>query len=138
MQTKPLLFVGVWADAEKSPGLKLSISSRTPYGFGPDGKVDALVPRAEDLRLYKTGVISLVEFGDRYTKSAETFGLKKLAPGKLVWSPFSFFDQDKVQPVLPGDHIFCACDVTGDKHCGCHRRWAAEILERAGWNVVIG
>ena len=132
MKTKPVLFVGVWADAEKSRGRKLSISSRTSCGVNPDGKIDVLVPRAEDVRLHETGAISLDEFKDRYIEHVEAFGLEKLAPGKLVWGPFSFFDQHKVQPVLPGDFVFCAS--VGSP--ACHELWAAQLLVQAGWEVV--
>jgi len=135
MKEKPVLFVGDWENAEKSTGRKLSIASRTLRGENPDGKIDILVPRAEDLRLYRTKEIVLVEFERRYFEVIEALGLKKLAPGKLVWSPFSFFDQDKIQPVLPGDYVFCEQDLAVGE---CHRPWAARILDQAGWEVVHG
>jgi hypothetical protein len=132
MKIKPILFIGTWEDSGGSSGKRLSISSRTSCGVSPDGKIDGLVPRAEDVRLHETGVISLDEFKDRYIEHVEAFGLEKLAPGKLVWGPFSFFDQHKVQPVLPGDFVFCA--RVGSP--ACHELWAAQLLVQAGWNVV--
>ena len=137
MKEKPILFVGGWEDENKPAGKKLSIASRTPHGVDPDGKVDILVPRAEDLRLYNTKVISLDEFRRRYIAVIETIGLKKLAPGKLVWAPFSFFDQDKIQPVLPGDFLFCHCIKSSGNGLECHRLWAARLLVQAGWEIVL-
>jgi hypothetical protein len=133
----PVLFVGGWEDPEKPSGRKLSIASRTPHGVDPDGKIDALVPRAEDLRLYKTNEISLDEFRRRYFEVVEDFGVKKLAPGKLMWSPFSFFRRDDAQPVEAGDFVFCTCVKSSGQGLECHRLWAARLLVQAGWDVVL-
>lgn len=137
MKTKPVLFVGGLEDQPNLSGRKLSIASRTPCGVDPDGKIDALVPRAEDLRLYTTKEISLDEFRRRYIDVIEKFGVKKLVPGKLVWSPFSFFRQDDSQLVEAGDFVFCTCIKSSGQGLECHRLWAAQLLAQAGWDVVL-
>ena len=137
MKTKSVLFVGGWEDQQKPLGRRLSIASRTPHGVDPDGKIDALVPRAEDLRFYNTNEISLDEFKRRYFEVVETFGVKKLVPGKLVWSPFSFFRQGDSQLVEAGDFVFCTCIKSSGQGLECHRLWAARLLVQAGWDVVL-
>lgn len=137
---KPVLFLCGLEDllggAVASPGRKLSIASRSPGGHEPEGKVGALVPRAEDLRLLRTGEIDQAEFKARYVRHIGASGVK-LAPGKLAWQPFSFFRQDDVQLVEPGDVLYCLCRHARKDGIECHRLWAAELLTAAGWRVVL-
>jgi hypothetical protein len=115
-------------------GRRLSIASRSPCGHEPEGKVGALVPRAEDLRLLRTGEIAQAEFKDRYMRHIEASGAG-LSPGKLVWQPFSFFKQDDAQLVEPGDVLYCLCLHAQKGGIECHRLWAAELLGAAGWRI---
>lgn len=119
-----------------TPGRKLSIASRSPHGHEPEGKVEGLVPRTEDLRFFETKQISQNEFKDRYVKHVETSGVK-LAPGKLTWSPFSFFRRNDEQIVESGDVLYCLCLHTQKDGLECHRFWAAELLAEVGWQVVL-
>lgn len=119
-----------------TPGRKLSIASRSPHGHEPEGKVEALVPRAEDLWLFKRKEISQDELRDRYVQHIDTFGVK-LTPGKLVWSPYSFFRRNEKQLVESGDVLFCLCLHAQKDGIECHRLWAAKLLVEAGWGVVL-
>lgn len=137
---KPVLYLcgleDILAGAISAPGRKLSIASRSPRGHEPQGKVEALVPRAEDLRLFKGKEISQDELRLRYVQHIESSGVK-LAPGKLTWSPYCFFRQDEVQLVESGDVLYCLCLHAAKGGIECHRLWAAELLMGAGWQVVL-
>jgi hypothetical protein len=137
---KPVLFLcglgDILSGAVSVPGRKLSIASRSPHGHEPEGKVEALVPRAEDLRLLRIKEITQDEFKIRYGRHIEESGAR-LAPGKLVWSPYSFFRRNDSQLVESGDVLFCTCLYAQKDGIECHRLWAAELLDRAGWCAVV-
>jgi hypothetical protein len=137
---KPVLFVcgleDVLGGNVSSPGRRLSIASRTPHGVNPDGKIDALVPRAEDLRFFAQKEISQEEFRERYYAWVG-HQAASLAPGKLFWQPYSFFTQGDEQLVESGDVLFCTCLHAQKDGLECHRLWAAELLVRFGWKVVL-
>ena len=137
---KPVLYLCGLEDlisgAHAAAGRKLSIASRSPHTHQPEGKVEALVPRAEDLRLWRGEEITQAELRTRYMRHVEASGVK-LVPGKLLWHPYSFFEQDHVQPVEPGDVLFCLCSHVQKDGIECHRLWAAELLTAAGWRIVL-
>lgn len=110
--------------------------SRTPRGAIPDGKVEAFVPRASDLWLFKNKEISVDKFRDRYVSGVKSYGIK-LGPGKLMWAPFSFFEQKSAQLVEPGDALFYALGKNPGDEVDCHGPWAAAMLAEAGWAVVL-
>lgn len=140
MKEKPVIFIGGLEDILDKhlsiAGRRLSIASRTPHGVNPDGKVEALVPRAEDVWLFNKKEISLDEFRRRYVEWIEN-SRAKLSPGKLSWNPFSFFSQDDVCPVEAGDFLFCTCIKACGQGLECHRLWAARLLSKAGWLVNL-
>lgn len=137
---RPVLYLSGLEDvaSEKIPvrGRRLSIASRSPGGCEPEGKVEALVPRAEDLAAFKKKEIDQDEFRNRYVNYIQVSGAK-LAPRKLVWVPYSFFRQREVQLVEPGDVLFCLCLHAQKDGLECHRLWAAELLMNAGWKVIL-
>jgi len=140
MKEKPVIFIGGLEDILDKhlsiAGRRLSIASRTPHGVDPDGKVETLVPRAEDVWLFNKKEISLDEFRRRYVEGIENSGAK-LSPGKLSWNPFSFFSQDDVHQVGAGDFLFCTCTKSRGQGLECHRLWAARLLSKAGWLVNL-
>jgi hypothetical protein len=137
---RPVLFVygleDILAGNQSAPGRKLSIASRSPHGHEPEGKVESLVPRTEDLRFFNNKEISQDEFRDRYVKHVEASGVK-LAPGKLVWNPYSFFRRGDEQLVESGDVLYCLCLYAQKGGLECHRLWAAKLLMNAGWDVIL-
>lgn len=134
---KPKIYLSNWASHKAKgchgPGHLLSIMVRTSQFASPVGLVPALTPRKIDLVEYKEGKIDLEEYRLRYLKSVPS----ALVPGKLTWEPFSFFDQDKVQLVEDGDTLCCACSREKAVNGECHRVWAATLLMKAGWEVVL-
>ncbi len=124
--------------SEKLPirGRRLSIASRSPQGCEPEGKVEGLVPRAEDLRAFREKKIDQDEFRNRYLNHIQVSGIK-LSPGKLLWVPYSFFKQQESYSVEAGDVLFCLCLHAQKDGLECHRLWAAQLLMDAGWNVIL-
>jgi hypothetical protein len=137
---RPVLYLcgleDLLSGAHAAAGHKLSIASRSPHTHQPEGKVEALVPWAEDLRAFRCHEITQEEFRGRYMRHIEALGVK-LVPGKLLWHPYSFFKQDDTQPVEPGDVLYCLCLHAAKDGIECHRLWAAELLTAAGWRVVL-
>lgn len=137
---RPVLFVcgleDILAGNQIAPGRKLSIASLSPRGHEPEGKVEGLVPRAEDLRFLNNKEISQDEFRDRYVKHIESSGVR-LAPGKLMWNPYSFFHRGDEQLVESGDVLYCLCLHAQKDGLECHRLWAARLLMNAGWDAIL-
>ena len=108
---------------------------RTSHFAKPDGLVPLLTPRAIDLADYRDGKTDILEYRQRYFKNVLATG--DCAPGKLIWEPFSFFEQNNKQPVESGDTLCCACSREKAANGECHRAWAAVLLREAGWEVVL-
>lgn len=136
---KSKIYISNWASyATKGchgSGQLLSIMVRTSHFANPHGLVVSLTPRAIDLSDYREEKIDISEYRQRYFKHAMSQGSLKV--GKLLWEPFSFFDQDYKQLVRGGDTLCCVCSREKAARGECHRAWAAVLLREAGWEVIL-
>jgi hypothetical protein len=116
------------------PGRLLSIMVRTPHYVTPDGVIPSLAPKAVDFSKYKGGEIDLDAYRERFIEKASKGDLE---PGKLLWQPYSFFEQENQEPVEDGDTLCCVCSKEKASKGECHRVWVAELLRDAGWEVIL-
>lgn len=120
----------------RGPGRVLTIMARPrgQYGEAGEGRVPVLVPPWEWVRDAKAGRLSMADYRQRYTAILEASGIHgHLAPGELQ----AALSGGGSRPVEDGDTLICACSRAAAARGECHRVWAAHVLARSGWRVVL-
>lgn len=127
----PTLYLTNWSSkTTRGPGTPYMIMAQPRAWEHGDGKVWALVPSADAMRLAKSGRMSMGEYRAGFIASVP---VDRVAPGQLgATVPFS-----GTRPVKDGDTLCCACSKDAAERGECHRVWSADILRRAGWRVVL-
>jgi hypothetical protein len=118
------------------PGKRYTIMAAPRSFEHGDGCVNDLAPMPADVRAVKDGYLSLRAYRDKYIELA---GQMPLWPEGLVATPTDAEDRDSGDEVsvAHGDTLFCSCAVDAAREGRCHRVWAAELLRRAGWAVIL-
>jgi hypothetical protein len=134
---KKTIFLAAWDQSKHhGRGKKLTIMTRTSQGVHPDGFVRILTPRADTYWSWVKNEISIEQFRSAYFESA--LDLKEeLKPGKLIWNPYSIFDEKELHLVDDKDTMCCSCGCSEVASGECHRAWAAVLLQEAGWAVKL-
>lgn len=134
---KKTIFLAAWDQPKHhGRGKKLTIMTRTSHGFFPDGFVRILTPRADTYWSWVKNEISVEQFRSAYFEFA--LALKgEMKPGKLIWNPYSIFNEKSSNLVDDGDTMCCACGCGEVVSGECHRAWAAVLLQEAGWAVKL-
>jgi len=134
--TRPTVYLSNWASdrtpGHHGPGRRLTIMAHPRQWEHGDGRVEALVPMARDLMLYRQGVQSLADYRARYDAMVLR-DLSRLAPGQLL----ADCGEQGLSAVHDGDTLCCGCSRDDAAAGRCHRVWAAHALARAGWRVVL-
>ncbi len=99
----------------------------------------AMTPDHDDMQAARMGVLSLHEYRRRFVQHSM---LSNHAPGALSASVPNVSALGGVEPstiivVSGGDTLCCACSRNAATKGECHRVWAAELLQKAGWGVVL-
>lgn len=132
MTDAPTIYVSNWASRRSpghhGPGRAWTIMAKPRHFERGDGVVPALVPDVLDLGLVQSHRISVAEYRRRYMLGLEA------QSGPLMASPRI---TRNVVPVADGDTLCCACSRDKAAAGECHRVWAAEALQAAGWRVVL-
>lgn len=135
---RPTLHVTNWSSRKlHGSGRKWTIMAAPRAWEHGDGMVINLTPDKGDLdavrqgfmsfRQYRTACLTLWGYQD--DEDLWAFG-----PGEL----HAFTGEgDEEAPVADGDTMLCACSRDAAAHGECHRVFAAELLRRAGWRVVL-
>ena len=122
----------------------IQAAPRLQYGEGLDGSVPVLTPTADEWALGRKLVADRRDGGEMdpdalaaYRGSMEArwggmLGRRSLGPGILRWrrAEGGFLRGD----IVPDGAVLCCSCAAGAE---CHRRWAAPLLRRAGWSVVL-
>jgi hypothetical protein len=127
------VFLTNWSSRKlHGPGRKLTIMAKPRAWEHGEGTVRELVPAAEDLEAIRSGRIDLAEYRRRYFAmlGPADWQMDDLKPGSLGL-------RTSLTPVQDGDTLLCACSKEAASKGECHRVWAAEALQKAGWNVVL-
>jgi hypothetical protein len=126
---RPTVYLTNWSSKKlHGPGRKLTIMAKPRAWEHGDGRVPALIPRAEDLEAVRGGRIDVAEYRRRF----QTGLSPNLAPGLLVG-----LNRGVLLTVADGDTLLCACSREAAARGECHRVWSAAFLHRAGWRVVL-
>ncbi len=114
--------------------LTIMARPRPAYGEAGVGRVEALTPTEAMLDDAQSGWISIEEYRRQFVAMVEAHGADAVAPGSLA---FRSWDRGPMLRVEDGDTLTCACSRAEAANGRCHRVWAAAILLRAGWRVVL-
>lgn len=88
----------------------------------------ALTPQEVHLRELKAKRLSFPEYRRLFEEKASHWDLR---PGVLRTSA------PDLRPVADGDTLCCACGRDAAASGNCHRAFAADLLAKAGWDVVL-
>lgn len=120
------IYVTNWSSkALHGPGTSWTIMARPRRWERGAGTVAALVPAHAMLTAVRGGSIGVGAYRADYLAHVP---VRALAPGRLRAG-------DVV--VADGDTLCCGCARDAAARGECHRAWAAELLRRAGWRVVL-
>lgn len=151
MPDRPTLSLSNWSShrtpGHHGPGRKLcGMASPREWEFG-DGTVPALAPTVELLRQMRRGQISFRQYMVAYvTDLAELLREGALAPDALRVADSTWWhrghqlrDPEGSRWAQDGDTILCSCARPGSpkRRHTCHLELAADVLVRAGWDVII-
>lgn len=134
---KPTIFLTNWSSRKLfGPGRPFSMMVYPP-AWGRDN-VPLLTPEADDFNALRNERIDVAEYRRRYyaaiaARTAD--GTHSLAPG--AHSPVAVRDGLIIRHLLPGDTLCCMCARDAAAEGRCHRVFAADLLSKAGWNVVL-
>lgn len=141
----------------RGPGRVWTIMARprAHYGETGEGSVDSLVPEWAWVHAVRAGEMPMAEYRERYMAQ---LGQSDLAPGNLLARTYTcdscggsgdsrskpgvFCVYCKGRgygrgPVRNGATLLCACSRARAAAGECHRAWAAVVLARSGWRVVL-
>ncbi len=93
------------------------------------GAVKALLPSHAMLTAVREGEINVELYRADFLRHVKA---SSLVPGRLEAYDGKLFVQ-----VADGDTLCCGCSKAAAVEGKCHRVWAAELLRRAGWAVVL-
>lgn len=93
-----------------------------------EGTVQSLAPSHVMLSAVKKGDVSIASYRDDFIKHVP----RGLGPGTLVAKVGS-----SNVTVTDGDTLCCSCSRDAARAGQCHRVWAAELLRRQGWEIVL-
>jgi hypothetical protein len=114
--------------------LSIMAEPRAQYGETGEGRVPVLEPGHELFRAMKGHMIDGDVYRSEYIRQVEeVLASGRLAPGVLVAN----LGGPMEALVEAGDTLMCACSRDNARAGRCHRVWAAEILERAGWRCIL-
>jgi len=132
---RPTLYVTNWSSRKlQGPGRKWTIMAKPRRWERGDGVIESFVPDAGDLGLVRAGEISMEEYRRRFMAR----DWAPIGPGQLtalikLWTSGIY----RRFEVADGDTLCCACSREAAARGECHRVWAAELLHRAGWRVIL-
>lgn len=137
---RPTLYLSNFASyrtvGHHGPGRTFTIMAKPRKWEHGEGSVRALVPSLEDLENFQLSLINGATYRKRFIEDVEA---RDVRPGSLLaWLHTSGHDGNPIVVVVrDGDTLCCACSRSTAKGEMCHRAWAAPILAKAGWNVVL-
>ncbi len=125
------IHVTKWASKTiRGPGPASTIMARPRTWERGDGTVPVLVPSHVMLTAVRRNEIGVGVYRADYVAHLEAHGL---APGRLL----ARLSAGALARVADGATVCCACSRAAAERGECHRVWAAELLRRAGWVVVL-
>jgi hypothetical protein len=138
----PTLHITNWSSRKlHGPGRKLTIMAKPRQWEHGDGKVTLLMPAPSWLERVRDGRMPIAEY--RSLCEARFAGLTcpggkvliddPLVPGRLLAEVGDIVGR----PVVDGDTLCCGCSRDEAAAGRCHRVWAAALLAKAGWRVVL-
>ena len=108
-------------------------SPRARYGEDGDGCGEALVPWLTDLAEIRARRITVAQYRERYVMMIDTGAIPPGCLSAIVGlSPHA-----RLVEVADGSTLCCSCSRLKALAGCCHRAWAAELLRREGWRVVL-
>ena len=130
----PTIYLSNWSShktpGHHGPGRKWTIMVHPRHWERGEGSVRSLTPSWSDFDQVRRGQIGLNEYRHRF-RSVRTHAWC-YAPGRLM------AQKTGASPaVSDGDTLCCACSRDRAARGECHRVWAAELLQKAGWRVVL-
>lgn len=129
----PTIYLSNWSShrtpGHHGPGRKLTIMARPRRLEHGEGRVPALTPDPLDLVDVKAGRLPVSAYRERFLAA---HGAKDHTPGELTAAL-----PEVSRPVADGDTLCCSCSRAEAAAGRCHRVWAAELLQAAGWRVVL-
>jgi len=135
MNIKPTIHITNWSSPNlHGPGRKINIMERPRYWEFGDGRCRQLTPSDAIFDAAKNKPIDMETYRTRYI--AQLFDMAQdggLQPNSLCVGAY----RHPSSLVLGGDTLLCACSKAAASRGECHRVWAAEILVKAGWNVIL-
>jgi hypothetical protein len=153
MTDAPTIYLTNWSSSRhRGPGSVYTIMARPKGWERGDGTVRVLVPRRDDLAGIQLAAGVAEEKGHSLTRDDDAVldyqrayrrhvivqgppddPLGHLSPGALAAAESG----GRVRTVKDGDTLCCACSRKQAAAGLCHRVWAAQLLRRAGWLVVL-
>lgn len=127
----------------------IQAAPRLQYGEGLDGSVPLLTPTADEWALGRSLVADRREGrpmdpdalaayrGSMEARWGSRLGLRLLRPGALQWSAGRGMGGGLLSEVPDGAVLCCSCSAAEAGAGRCHRAFAAPVLRRAGWSVVL-
>jgi hypothetical protein len=134
------LHVTNWASRRlHGPGRRWTIMAAPRRWERGEGCVYTLTPWLADLRDLHACFLSVVRYRDRCIERFREDGKALNWPHLTAcpgWDHMKECADEEVR-VESGDTLCCACSKADAAVGCCHRVWAAELLRRAGWRVVL-
>ena len=133
----PTLYLSNWASKDlHGSGPKWSIMARPRAWEQGMGTVRVLTPAVDDLLALKALRLDWPTYRARFLAGLPPAA--QLAPLALqaharIHTRFACQDV----PVADGDSLLCACSKADAAKGHCHRVFCAEVLQAAGWQVVL-
>ena len=94
------------------------------------GHVPQLFPDTHIFENYRNGAITWQQFRSKYIADLSSVPIHH---GKLI---AELYDGEEVI-VDDGDTLLCTCSKAKADDMRCHRAWAAHLLKRCNWRVMI-
>lgn len=111
----------------RGPGMAYTIMARPRTWERGEGTVQGLTPRHAMLTGVRAKTVSVASYRDDFVRHA-----KARPPGALrAWTGTAEVE------VGNGDTLCCGCSKAVALEGKCHRVWAAELLRREGWEIVL-
>lgn len=119
------IYVTNWSSkGTRGPGRAWTIMARPRTWERGEGAVPRLTPSHVMLTAVKKGEVSVASYRDDFLRHASVEELVARIGSSDV-------------RVSDGDTLCCGCAKAAALNGECHRVWAAELLRRAGWQVIL-
>lgn len=128
MADRAVLHLTNWSSRKLHHGTVYTIMALPRRWERGAGTVHALCPDPDDLRAVKRGDMSVDEYRRRFEA--------KLVPD-LLRHLRALDSEGYHRTVADGDTLCCGCSRDAAACGECHRAFAAPLLVRAGWAVVL-